>query len=239
MKEIPIMLDLYYAPTPNGWKITIMLEECGLPYQLKYLDFSRADQFSPEFLALNPNGKMPALVDHGATAGPLAIFESCAILLYLATRTGRFIPADEAGHSRAVQWLFWQAANLGPAGGQAKHFITYAPDDHYARQRFVDEYDRCLGVLNYHLARHDYLAGDEYSIADMASMPWVMSYRTLGFDLGDFPHLRRWFDGLKVRPALRRGIDVGKEFRAMGETADENTRNIMFNQTSALYRGKD
>ncbi|MDY0006653.1 MAG: glutathione S-transferase N-terminal domain-containing protein [Spongiibacteraceae bacterium] len=230
------MLDLYFAPTPNGWKITIMLEECGLPYRVKLVNLASGEQFEPAFLAMNPNARMPVLVDPDAEGGPLTVFESGAILMYLAQKTGRFLPADTRGFYRVTQWLFWQMANLGPAGGQASHFVNYAGEGHaYARQRYLDEYDRLLGVMNFQLADSEYLAGD-YSIADMAAYPWLLPYRRYGFSLDGFPHLRRWYDALKSRPALRRGVDVGKAWRRQGEM-DAATRETLFNQTSARYQG--
>lgn len=229
------MLDLYFAPTPNGWKVTILLEECGLPYQVKLVNLAAGEQLQPEFLAMNPNARIPVLVDPEAEGGPLTVFESGAILMYLAQKTGRFLPTDLHGFYRVTQWVFWQMANLGPAGGQASHYVNYAGEGHdYSRKRFLDEYDRLLGVMDFQLARNEYLAGG-YSIADMAAFPWLLPYKRYGFTLDSFPHLRRWFDTLKQRPALRRGVDVGKGLRPLGEM-DAAARAVLFHQTSERYR---
>lgn len=231
------MIDLYFAPTPNGWKITIMLEECGLPYRLIPLNIAAGAQFEPEFLALSPNARMPAIVDHEASGGPLSLFESGAILMYLAEKTGRFLPVDRRGFYEVTQWLFWQMANLGPMGGQASHFVNYADteENSYAKTRYLNEYDRLLGVMDFALQAKPYLAGD-YSIADMASFPWILPYKRYGFDLNDFPHLKRWYDDLKQRPALRRGVDVGKDLRPEPGTMDDNARKMLFGQDSARYK---
>ena len=232
-------LDLYYAATPNGWKISIMLEECELPYNLIPLGLGSGDQYKKEFLTLNPNAKMPVLVDHDAEDGPITIFESGAILMYLAERTGRFLPnhRDTRAFYRVTQWVFWQMGNLGPMGGQASHFVNYAGKEgnEYAKTRYLNEYDRILGVMNMQLARNAFLAGDDYSIADIASFPWLLPYKHYGFDLSIFPNLKRWFDQIKVRPAVRRGVDTGKHTKP-GLKPDEEARKILFGQTSEAYK---
>jgi GST-like protein len=162
------MIDFYYWPTPNGWKISIMLEECGLPYRMIPVNIGRGDQFKPEFLAISPNGRMPAIVDHGAGREPVPVFESGAILLHLAQRTGRFMPQSEKGRKETLEWLFWQVGNLGPMAGQLSHFVNYAQGEHpYSRERYANEYRRCLGVLERRLEEREYIVG-EYSIVDMA-----------------------------------------------------------------------
>jgi len=209
------MIDLHYWPTPNGWKISIALEEMGLDYRIVPVNIGRGDQFRPDFLAISPNNRMPAIVDHEPLGGgaPLAVFESGAILLYLAEKSDRFLPSSPRGRYEVVQWLMWQMGGLGPMLGQHGHFALYAPEKiPYAIDRYRREADRLYGVLDRRLADRDYLAGD-YSIADMACWPWVLTYKQQGIDLDDFPNVRRWYDALKQRPALRRGYDVGKELR--------------------------
>jgi GST-like protein len=232
------VIDLYFAPTPNGWKVTIMLEECGLPYQLIPLNISAGEQFEDDFLAISPNARMPAIVDQKGAEGPIRLFESAAILMYLAEKSEQFMPQDQGGYYSVIQWLFWQMANLGPMAGQVSHFINYAPDgNEYSKQRYLQEYDRLLGVMNFQLGKTTYLAGEDYTIADMASYPWLLPYKRYGFDLTEFSHLKRWFDELKQRPALRRGIEVGQDWRPEGGP-DEKTRAILFNQTSAIYKDR-
>lgn len=214
------MLDLYFAPTPNGWKITIMLEECALPYNLKLVNLAAGEQFQPDFLAMNPNARMPVLVDPEAESGPLTVFESGAILMYLAQKTGRFLPTDLHGFYHATQWLFWQMANLGPAGGQASHYVNYAGEGHeYSRKRFLDEYDRLLGVMNHQLARSEYLAGD-YSIADMACWPWVKGWRKQGQDIDAMPNLKRWLETIGERPAVQKALEVLADRRDQGKEGE-------------------
>ena len=232
------MIDLYFAPTPNGWKATIMLEECGLPYQLVPIDIGAGEQFEDDFLAISPNARMPALVDPEGEDGPIQIFESGAILIYLAEKSDQFMPQDQSGFYAVTQWLFWQMANLGPMAGQASHFINYAPEGNdYSKSRYLNEYDRLLGVMNFQLGKTAYLAGDHYTIADMACFPWILPYKRYGFDLGEFEHLKRWFDELKQRPLLRKGVDMGKDWRP-DNGPDDKTRAILFNQTSAIYKDK-
>ncbi|SVA35956.1 uncharacterized protein METZ01_LOCUS88810 [marine metagenome] len=230
------MIDLYYAPTPNGWKITIMLEECSAQYKVIPLNLGKGDQFSPEFLKISPNNRMPAIVDHnGPHDEEINVFESGAILVYLAEKFGKFLPKEPKEKFKVLEWLFWQVGGLGPMAGQVSHFVNYAPNfpgDHsYSEKRYKNEYDRLLHVMDSILETRDYLAGD-YSIADMASFPWVTAYKRYEVDLKKFKNLRKWFDKLKNRPALRRGMDVGKEARNFGQNQTKESLKIMFGQNS-------
>jgi GST-like protein len=214
------MIDLYYWPTPNGWKISIALEEMELDYTIRPVNIGRGEQFEPDFLAISPNNRMPAMVDHDPEGGgePVAVFESGAMLLYLAEKTGRFLPKDLRGRYDVVQWVMWQMGGLGPMLGQNGHFRIYAPDPvPYAIDRYTREAERLYGVLDKRLEGRDHICGD-YSIADMACWPWVITYKRQGMDLdGKFPNVRRWYDALKQRPALRRGYEVGREFGKPGK----------------------
>ena len=229
------MIDFYYWPTPNGWKISIMLEECGLDYRMIPVNLGQGEQFKPEFLAISPNNRMPAIVDHNATGAggsPVTIFESAAILIHLAERTGCFMPTDAEGKKTMLEWLFWQMANLGPMAGQISHFVNYAPSgENYSRQRYSNEYNRCIGVLERRLAGRDYILGD-YSIVDMAAWPWVLISKFLGQPLDEFPNVARWRQAVKDRPAVQMGVDLGKELRRSDQHSEEE-RKIMFNQTAA------
>jgi len=205
-------IDLYFWPTPNGWKITLMLEECGLPYEIRYVNLGKKEQFEPAFLKISPNGRMPAIVDPDGPGGqPISVFESGAILQYLGRKTGKFYPADERARVEVEQWLYWQVGNLGPMAGQAAHFRNYKADKiDYAIKRYTDEVVRLYGVMNDRLADRDFLAGD-YSIADMASWPWIRGYKAYGIDLQDFPNLRAWFKRVGAREAVQRAANIGKE----------------------------
>jgi len=230
------MIDLYYAPTPNGWKITIMLEECSLPYRIIPINLGKGDQFKPKFLAISPNNRMPAIVDHeGLDGEEISVFESGAILLYLGEKTGQFLPTRASDRIKVLEWLFWQVGGLGPMAGQVSHFVNYAPNfpgDHsYSENRYKNEYDRLLGVMNNVLTEREYLAGD-YSIADMASFPWVTAYKRYEVDLNKFEQVRRWFDTLKNRAAVRKGMDVGKEARNFGQKPTKESLKMMFQQDS-------
>ncbi len=206
------MIDLYYAPTPNGWKASIMLEECGLAYRLIPLDILSGDQKKPEFIKINPNGRIPAIVDHDAPEGPQPVFESGAILLYLAEKTGRFLAPSGRARAEVFSWLMWQMGGLGPIAGQAHHFRRYAPEGNdYATERFVNETARLYGVLEQQLSDNEWLAGSEYSIADMASWGWVWFHRMQAQTLEDFPSLARWFFAISQRPAVQRARDIGME----------------------------
>lgn len=222
------MIHLYYWPTPNGKKISIMLEECGLAYELREVNIGRGEQFSADFLRISPNNRMPAIVDD---VTEISIFESGAILMYLAEKSGQYMPGEIGPRYEVLQWLFWQMGGLGPMAGQLSHFVNYAPEHNpYAHERYKNEYDRLLGVMNTRLADRDCLAGD-YSIADMASFPWVAGYKRFGTDLDNFSHLRRWFDTLKSRPAVRRGMDAGEDW-SRPQLTDEESRKILFGQTA-------
>ncbi len=223
------MIDFYYWPTPNGWKISIMLEECGLPYRMIPVNIGRGDQFKPDFLAISPNNRMPAIVDHGAADRPVPAFESGAILLHLAARAGRFMPLDERGQKEAMEWLFWQVGNLGPMAGQLSHFVNYAVGEHpYSKQRYAAEYKRCLGVLERRLDGRDFIL-DEYSVADIACWPWILIAAPLGQSLDELPNVARWRQVIKDRPAVRAGVDLGRELRRSAPPSDEERR-ILFNQ---------
>lgn len=212
------MIDLYYWPTPNGHKISIYLEEAELPYKLIPVNINQGDQFKPEFLKISPNNRIPAIVDHDGVGGPVSIFESGAILLYLGEKTGKFMPTDHLGRWQVLQWLFWQMGGLGPMMGQANHFTSYAeqidPDcDHtYGRERYQNEVRRLFGVMDRALAEHEFLAGD-YSIADIACWPWVSRYERYDFNLGDWPNLNRWSDVIGARPAIERALEAGRKVR--------------------------
>ena len=204
------MIDLYYWPTPNGRKISIMLEECGLEHKVIRVDIGAGDQFEPEFLKISPNNRMPAIFDHNTG---VSVFEGGAILIYLAEKSGMFLPDEQLARFDVLQWLFWQAGGLGPMAGQLSHFVNYVKDSvPYAHDRYANEYDRLLAVMDVRLRDRDFLAG-EYSIADIAAFPWVMPYKSFGQDLDRFKNLRRWFDEIKNRPAVQRGVDVGKDWR--------------------------
>ena len=216
-------IELYYWPTPNGWKISIMLEECGLPYQVRYVDILKGDQFKADFLEIAPNNRMPAIVDADGPGGePISVFESGAILQYLGNKTDLFYPADPRQRSAVEQWLYWQMGNLGPMCGQAHHFRFYARDDiSYATERYTNEVTRLYGVMNTQLARTEYLAGD-YSIADMACIGWIKPHKRQGQNLDDFPNLKRWFDAIMARPAVIAGMALGAEFRGRPEDLKTN-----------------
>ena len=230
MAEQTKPIELYYWPTPNGWKITIMLEELGVPYEVKYVDIGKGEQFEPSFLKIAPNNRMPAIVDpEGPDGKPISIFESGAILQYLGRKFAKFYPADERARVEVEQWLFWQMGGLGPMAGQAHHFRQYAPEKlPYAIDRYTNEVNRLYGVMNKRLADREFLAG-EYSIADMASIGWTRSYKNQGQDLDDFPHLKRWFDAILARPAVERALAVGQE-RRNNLADDKDAQKVLFGQ---------
>ncbi len=222
-------IDVHYWPTPNGWKVTIMLEELGVPYNVIPVNIGTGEQFKPGFLKISPNNRMPAIVDPEPLGGgaPLAIFESGAILEYLAEKYGQFMPKDTRGKYDVLQWLYWQMANLGPNSGQANHFRNYASEKiGYGIDRYTNEVNRLYGVMNIQLADHEFLAGD-YSIADMASWPWVILYERMGQNLNEFPHLKRWIDAVGARPAVVKGKAVGQEIRA---EMSEEAKKVLFGQ---------
>jgi GST-like protein len=228
------MIDLHYWPTPNGHKVTIFLEESGTPYRLVAVNIRTGEQFKSDFLAISPNNRMPAMVDTEPKGGgkPLSVFESGAILLYLGEKTGKFLPADLHKRYDVVQWLFWQMGGLGPMAGQNHHFNAYAPEKiQYAIDRYVNETNRLYGVLNKRLADREFVAG-EYSIADMACYPWIVSHERQGQDLNEFPHLERWFEAIRARPAVVRAYEKGKEV-SDSPTMTEEAKKIMFGQTAA------
>jgi len=235
------MIDLYYWPTPNGHKITMFLEETGLPYVLKPVNISAGEQFRPEFLAISPNNRMPAIVDHAPLGGggPITVFESGAILLYLAEKSGRLLARDTRGRVATTEWLIWQVANLGPMAGQNHHFSLYAPEKlPYAIDRYVRETNRLYGVLDRRLAEHSYLAGDEYSIADIATYPWIVPWQRQQQNLDDTPHLKRWFEHVAARPATQRAYERGKAYSSTAATTDQ-ARAILFSQTAATVRSAE
>lgn len=223
-------IELYYWPTPNGWKITIMLEELGVPYKVNYVNIGKGEQFEPAFLKISPNNRMPAIVDPDGPGGqPISVFESGAILQYLGRKFGKFYPADERKRVAVEEWLFWQVGGLGPMAGQAHHFRQYAPEKiEYGINRYTNEVNRLYGVMNKRLAENDYLGG-EYSIADMAAIGWVRPYKNQGQDLDDFPHLKRWFEAIMARPAVEKALAVGEEFRA-NLADDKDAQKVLFGQ---------
>jgi len=228
------MIDLYYWTTPNGHKITIFLEEAALPYRIVPVNISVGDQFTPKFLKIAPNNRIPAIIDNDpAEPGPpVTVFESGAILLYLAEKTGRFLPTDLRGHVEALQWLFWQMAGLGPMAGQNHHFSNYAPEKiPYAIERYVKETNRLYGVLDKRLSDREFVAG-RYSIADMSAYPWIVPYDRQGQQLEDFPDLKRWFEAIRERPAVKRAYARAKEVNTQ-PTVSEAAKKILFGQTAA------
>ena len=233
------MIDLYYWTTPNGHKITMMLEETDLAYRLLPINISQGEQFAPEFLKIAPNNRIPAIVDHAPADGgaPLALFESGAILDYLADKTGRFIPPDLRGRSTVLQWLFWQMGGLGPMAGQNHHFGTFAPEKiPYAIARYVKETARLYGVLDRQLSDgRDFIAGD-YSIADMACYPWVVPHERQGQKLADFPCLQAWFQRIHDRPATQRAYARAQGLAAVSPQLDEAARKLLFGQGAAVGR---
>jgi len=234
------MIDLYYWTTPNGHKVTLFLEEAGLPYTIIPINIGKGEQFQPEFLKIAPNNRIPAMVDKAPQDGgePVSIFESGAILLYLAEKTGRFLPQDLRGRQDALQWLFWQMGGLGPMAGQNHHFVVYAPEKlPYAIKRYVGETGRLYGVLNKRLADRQFIAGDDYSIADMACYPWIVPFERQQQNLDDFPHLKRWFTSIAQRPATERAYARAQEFSGNPPTAqDEQAKKILFNQDASTVR---
>ena len=233
------MIDLHYWPTPNGHKITMFLEEAGLAYAIRPVNIVAGDQFKPDFLAISPNNRMPAIVDHMPADGGAAIsvFESGAILVYLAEKTGRFLPTDLRKRAQTLEWLFWQVGGLGPMAGQNHHFALYAPEQiPYAINRYVKETNRLYGVLDKRLADHEFLVGD-YSIADMASYPWIVPHKRQSQTLDDFPNLKRWFETIKARPGTQRAYEAGKsiQMRRPEELSDAE-KSLLFGQDSSVIK---
>lgn len=230
------MLDLYYWPTPNGHKITIFLEEAGLSYQIMPVDIGRGDQFKPEFLRISPNNRMPAIVDHDVGVPPLTIFESGAILQYLAEKTNRFCPTETRGRYETLQWLYWQVGGLGPMAGQNHHFNRYAPERiPYAIKRYVGETSRLYRVLDQRLSDREFINGVGYSIADMASYPWIVPYQDQQQRLGDFPNLARWFQAIAARPAVVRAYARAASV-SNRQGIDDEARRHLFDQTGDRHR---
>ena len=234
------MIDFYFSPTPNGWKVAIALEEMGLDYTTHLMQLSQGDQFKPSFLAISPNAKMPAIVDHAPPAAfdaaPVSVFESGAILLYLGDKTGQFMPDGALARKELMEWLFWQVGNQGPMGGQLSHFVNYAPKDQaeYGRKRYFGEYDRNLGVLENRLEGRDYILGD-YTIADMLAFPWAFIAKPLTASLDAFPNVAAWRGRLKERPAVQRAINLEKDKQNRGRHTASNN-DVMFNQSAASLK---
>lgn len=232
------MIDLHYWPTPNGHKITLLLEELAeagakLDYAIKPVNIGKGDQFTPQYLAISPNNKMPAIVDHVPADGgaPLSVFESGAILLYLADKTGRFIPKDLRGRTTVLEWLMWQMGGLGPMTGQYGHFHVYAPEDiPYAKSRYASEANRLLGVLDKQLAGRAFIAGDDYTIADMAAYPWIGVYDKAPIDMTPYPEIRRWHAAIAARPATQRAYALGKQVTGAGKPLSDEEKKILFGQ---------
>jgi GST-like protein len=224
-------IDLYYWPTPNGWKVAIFLEEAGLPYNVVPVDITAGDQLDPEFLKISPNNKMPAIIDPEGPGGePISVFESGAILLYLSEKTGRFCPQAPRGRYEVLQWLMFQMGGVGPMLGQAHHFRKYAPEEvPYAIERYTDEAARLYGVMDRRLSEAEYFASGEYTIADMAIYPWLVSHEDQGQSMEDYPNLKRWFETVGSREAVKRGLAVGAELRqSLDRDMDEETRRTLF-----------
>lgn len=229
------MIELHYWPTPNGHKITLFLEEAGLDYTIHPVNIGAGEQFRPEFLAISPNNRMPAIVDTAPADGgePISVFESGAILTYLGEKTGKFLPADPRGKKTVLEWLFWQVGGLGPMAGQNHHFVQYAPERiPYAMERYVKETNRLYGVLDRRLVGRAFLAGEDYTIADMASYPWVVPYEKQKQNLDDFPNLKRWFTAIAERPATKRAYEKGEALRTATPTVNDDSRKILFGQTA-------
>jgi GST-like protein len=229
------VINLHYWPTPNGHKITLFLEESGLPYRLVPVNIGAGEQFKPEFLGISPNNRMPAIVDLDPADGgePISVFESGAILLYLADKSGQLIPADVRGRKATLEWLFWQVGGLGPMAGQNHHFVQYAPEKiPYAIERYVKETNRLYGVLDRRLRTVQYLAGDQYTIADMAAYPWIVPWERQQQDLNEFAALKGWFDAIAKRPATQRAYARAAEVSSQ-PTVNEQSRKVLFGQTAA------
>ena len=235
------MLDFYYWPTPNGWKVSILLEELGLDYRMIPVNISKGDQFRPEFLAISPNNRMPAIVDHDVDGAPVSVFESGAIMLYLSEKHKKFMPEDALGRKEVLEWMFWQVGGQGPMAGQLSHFVNYAPEDidnTYSFDRYKGESERLCKVLDTRLEGREWIVGESYSIADMICWPWVLIARPLGLDLTPFPNLSDWRKRIKDRPAVQRAVDLGKDHRRRAPPTDEE-RKLLFQQNAATLPGAD
>lgn len=231
-------IELYYWPTPNGHKITIFCEEAGVPYEIRPVDITAGDQFKDEFLRISPNNKMPAIVDPEGPGGePISVFESGAILIYLGEKTGRFYPQEPRKKYRTLEWLMFQMGTVGPMLGQNHHFRAYAPQKiPYAIERYTNEAARIYRVIDRRLSESEYIAGDEYTIADMAIFPWLISHERQGQRLEDHPNLKRWYEAIEARPAVRRALEVGKELRRSVEEMDERAREVLFGKSQYQRR---
>ena len=233
-------LDFYFWPTPNGWKVSILLEELGLPYRLRLVNIGKGEQFAPEFTAISPNQRMPAIVDHDVEGDPVPVFESGAIMLYLAEKTGRFLPEGPLARKELMEWMFWQVGNLGPMGGQHSHYWNYAPEAEkqgYSAERYCREYERCIGALERRLEDREYLVGGGYTIADMINWPWILIAKAMGVPLEPYPNVTRWRQTVKERPAVQRGVALAKDRqRKQGDEIGAEERRILFNQGKA-WRG--
>ena len=228
------MIELYYWPTPNGHKITMFLEETGLDYTIRPVDISAGDQFKPDFLRISPNNRMPAIIDPRPSDGgePISVFELGAILVYLAEKTGKLLPADLRGRKTVLEWVFWQVGGLGPMAGQNHHFVQYAPEKvPYATERYVKETNRLYGVLERRLAGCEFIAGDAYTIADIAAYPWIVPWKRQQQDLDSLPNLRRWFNAVRERPATQRAYAKGEPYASRPAVTEEGKK-ILFGQTA-------
>lgn len=226
-------IELYYWPTPNGWKISIALEELALPYEVKFINIGKGDQFEPDFLKIAPNNRMPAIIDFDGPGGePISVFESGAILQYLGRKTSKLYPTDERKRVAVEEWLMWQMGGLGPMAGQAHHFRIYAPEPiSYAIDRYTNECNRLYGVMNRRLENNEWLAGDEFTIADIASIGWTARHERQGQDLNDFPHLKRWYDTMMARPAVQRGMAVAQDLDQKSNIAgNDAAQSVLFGQ---------
>ncbi len=226
------MIDFYYWPTPNGWKVSILLEELEIDYNTIMVNIGKGDQFKPEFLKISPNNRMPAIVDHDTGGEPVSVFESGAIMMYLAEKYQKFLPTGAEERTQILEWLFWQTGNQGPMMGQHSHFFNYAPEEErhgYGRKRYEAESIRCMAVLNSRLEDREWLVGDAYSIADIINFPWALITKAMDLPLADYPHLARWRQAVKERPAVQRGVALGKQDRRQKPPTEEE-RKILFGQ---------
>ncbi|MDX1581170.1 MAG: glutathione S-transferase N-terminal domain-containing protein [Alphaproteobacteria bacterium] len=234
------MIDLYYFPTPNTWKVSIMLEETGLDYTVKPVNIMVGEQFEPEFLKISPNNRVPAIVDHdvkGPNGQPLSIFESGAILIHLAEKTGKFWPTEPYQRAKVMEWVMWQMGGLGPMGGQANHFRAYAPEQiQYAIDRYTNEVARLWDMLDFQLEGRDWIANNEYSIADMACWGWITLWELQGQDLGDTPNLKRWFEAMGERPAVKRAYEIGRDIAATPGQISDDAKKLLYSQTRENMR---
>jgi GST-like protein len=234
-----LMIDFYYWPTPNGWKVSILLEELGLEYRTIPVNISKGDQFKLEFLSISPNNRMPAIVDHDVDGSPVSVFESGAIMWYLSEKAGKFLPEDPGSRTEVMEWLFWQVGGQGPMSGQLSHFVNYAPDgqDHgYSHKRYLGETERLAGVLDRRLQATGWIVNGEYTIADMICFPWVLIAKPLGLDITPFLALSDWRARMKERSAVQRGVDLGKDYRRRAPPTDEE-RALLFEQNGATGSG--